>query len=60
MLSFVVPCYNEENRILNTITQIENSCEVLLIKNFKILVVDDCSSDNSANIIGEEIKKNHI
>ncbi len=57
MLSFVVPCYNEENRILNTITQIENSCEVLLIKNFKILVVDDCSSDNSANIIGEEIKK---
>ncbi len=56
MLSFVVPCYNEQSRIINTVKQIENSCESLLIKNFKILIIDDCSSDNSAKIIEEEIK----
>lgn len=56
MLSFVVPCYNEENRILNTITQIEESCEKLIIKEYKILIVDDCSSDNSRKVIENEIK----
>ena len=40
MLSFVVPCYNEEERILNTIKQIEEACEKLKIKDYKILIVD--------------------
>ena len=56
MLSFVVPCYNEEKRILNTITQIEEACEKLIIKDYKILIVDDCSSDNSREVIENEIK----
>ena len=56
MLSFVVPCYNEEKRILNTITQIEESCEKLTIKEYKILIVDDFSSDNSRKVIEDEIK----
>ncbi len=57
MLSFVVPCYNEEKRILNTIQQIEESCKKLIIKNYKVLIVDDCSSDNSKVVIENEIKK---
>ena len=56
MLSFVVPCYNEEKRILNTITQIEESVKKLTIKEYKILIVDDFSSDNSRKVIEDEIK----
>ncbi len=53
-LSIVVPCYNEEKSIGGTI-------QSLLNLNYpdlkKIIIVDDCSTDNSFNIIKEYAEK---
>jgi len=53
-LSIVVPCYNEADTIQKTI-------KALLDSNYKglekIIVVDDCSKDDSFNIIKEYSKK---
>lgn len=49
-LSIVIPCYNEEKNIRTTL-------ERFLLSNYpglkKIIVVDDCSKDNSYNIVKE-------
>lgn len=54
LLSIVVPCFNAEKEIANTIKN-------LLKSNYKglkkIIVVDDCSTDNSYNIIKKFAKK---
>ncbi len=47
-LSIIVPCYNAEKNISRTI---ENLLEVNYKKLQKIVVVDDCSTDNSYKII---------
>ncbi|MEM3091248.1 MAG: glycosyltransferase [Candidatus Pacearchaeota archaeon] len=53
-LSIVIPCYNEEKSIGGTIQAVLNSD----YKNLKkIIVVDDCSTDNSYKIIKEYEKK---
>jgi len=53
-LSIIVPCYNEEESIGDTIKALLN----LNYKNLKkIIVVDDCSTDNSYNIIKKYAKK---
>lgn len=53
-LSIVVPCYNEEESIEGTVKAILNSDYKGLEK---IFVVDDCSTDNSYNIIKKLEKK---
>ena len=61
-LSVVIPCYNEEENILNTILSIEE----YMIKrghNFEIIVVNDGSEDRTKKIVEstiEEIKRNNI
>ena len=54
-LSIVIPCYNGEKTIANTI-------EKLLLSDYKnlkkIIVVDDCSTDNSYKIVEKIAKKN--
>jgi len=53
-LSIVVPCYNEEKSIAGTIQALLDSD----YKNLKkIIVVDDCSTDNSYKIIKQFAKK---
>ena len=53
-LSLVVPCYNEGNTIEETIKSILNAG----YKNLKkVIVVDDCSKDNSYEIIKKLAKK---
>lgn len=46
-----IPCYNEEVSLQNTLTSIKN--EMKKYKNFKILLVNDGSSDNSAKIAND-------
>ncbi len=53
--SILIPCYNAENTILDTI----NSCLNQTYQNFEIIVVDDKSTDNSVNII-KSIKSDKI
>ena len=53
-LSIVIPCFNAEDTIGRTI-QAQLDSDYLGLK--KIIVVDDCSTDNSAKIIKEYEKK---
>lgn len=46
----IIPAYNEESNIGILINEISNT---LKDKNFRILVVDDASSDNTANVAKE-------
>lgn len=54
MVSFVVTSYNYEKYISKTLESIKKQT----YKNFEIIIVDDCSSDNSCNIIEEFISDN--
>ena len=51
MISFVVPAHNEENRIEQTINEIINSCKDENIKNPEIIVINDCSTDNTLEVL---------
>lgn len=46
MFSIIIPCYNEEKNIWNIIDKL-----LFLDKKIEIIVVDDCSIDNSSSII---------
>lgn len=52
LLSIIIPVYNAEKYIVETLNSIYNQT----YKNFEIILVDDCSSDNSAKIIEEQMK----
>ncbi len=55
-LSIIVPAYNEENRIKSTLLNIFDYIEEKNI-NAEVIVVDDGSSDNTADIIINKQKK---
>lgn len=52
-LTIIIPVYNRESTIEQTIESIENQT----IKDFEILTVDDGSSDNSKNVIKKLMEK---
>ena len=54
LVSFVVTSYNYEKYILQTLESIKNQS----YSNFEIIVVDDCSNDNSCKIIENFIADN--
>ena len=47
LISIVVVSFNKEKSILKSIRSIQNQS----LKNIEIIIVDDCSTDNSTNII---------
>ena len=51
-LSIVIPCYNEENSILNIVQKVLDSP----IKNKEIIIVDDCSKDGTRKVLEEQVK----
>lgn len=53
-VAIVVPAYNEEKNIATVIKEIEKACP-----NYKIIVVDDESTDKTPMIVRELSKKNH-
>jgi len=46
-ISFITPCFNEENNVNNTINEIFKTCKICSIKNFELIIIDDGSSDNT-------------
>ena len=53
LISIIVPVYNSENFIKDTIKTVENQT----YENWELLLVNDCSTDNSKKIIEEYEKK---
>lgn len=53
LVSIVMPCYNAENFIKESINSVINQT----YKNWELIIVDDCSIDNSSAIIKKFIKK---
>lgn len=51
-LSIVIPCYNEENSILDLVKKVLESP----VENKEIIVVDDCSKDNTRTILEKDVK----
>ena len=54
LVSFVVTSYNYEKFILQTLDSIINQS----YKNYEIIVVDDCSSDDSVSVVERFIVAN--
>lgn len=52
-VSFAVPCYNEQNNIAGAIAEIEIAARDSQLPSFEIIVVDDCSIDESRTIVSE-------
>ena len=55
-LSIIIPCFNEEK----TISQIINKVDKFNSFSKEIVVVNDCSTDNSKKIIEDICKKNNL
>lgn len=52
VLTIVIPCYNEENSILDLVKKVKESP----IENKEIIVVDDCSKDNTREILEKDVR----
>ena len=56
-ISFIVPCYNEEKNIKNTINEIFTAISQSSRKEYEIIIVDDGSTDQTFQIV-ENLQKN--
>ena len=54
-LSIFVPCFNEENNIVNTLNNIKEGVQQI---SYEVLVVDDASKDKTIEVV-EKFKKNN-
>ncbi|NRD07280.1 glycosyltransferase [Lactobacillus delbrueckii subsp. bulgaricus] len=53
LISIVVPVYNCENK---NISRSLNSIKDQTYKNFEVIIIDDCSTDNTVSLVKEQIK----
>jgi glycosyltransferase involved in cell wall biosynthesis len=56
-LSIIIPCYNEQDTISEIISRVLKATENYKI-NKEIIVIDDCSSDNTRLILEKDLKQN--
>ncbi|MBL4904120.1 MAG: glycosyltransferase family 2 protein [Desulfocapsa sp.] len=57
-LSIIIPVYNEEKTIASILNLVEDELKNLtVIKSYELIIVDDCSSDNSKAVL-EKIVRN--
>ncbi len=56
-LSIIIPVYNAENTIKRTLNSIYN-CLSLTEDNFEVIIIDDCSTDSTIDII-QSYQKGH-
>lgn len=57
-VSFVVPCYNSSKTIGNVITEIKETMETLNKYEYEIILVNDCSPDNTFEVIKQLCAEN--
>lgn len=57
-LSFIVPCYNEEKKIYETISSLLRIMKQFNKISFEIIIVNDASTDNTKKIILKNFLKN--
>lgn len=53
LVSIITPAYNSEKYIIDTIQSVKSQT----YKNWEMIIVDDYSTDNTVNIVSEEMKK---
>lgn len=51
-LSVIIPCYNEENHILELVKKVKAAP----IENKEIIVINDCSTDGTKQVLENEVK----
>lgn len=56
MVSVIIPCYNSEHTIINTLKSLQNQT----IKNFEVVFVNDGSVDNTKIVIDKFIEETDI
>lgn len=57
-VSFVIPCYNSSQTIGKVITEIKETMEKLSQYTYEIILVNDCSPDNTFEVIEALCKEN--
>ena len=55
-ITAIVPCYNREKTIIRCVDSILSQCK----QGDKIIIVDDCSKDNSVQVIKNKYEKNEF
>ncbi len=50
MLSFVIPCYNEQRNIGKVIAEIDAAAADAPVPSYEIVIVDDCSTDDTRDV----------
>lgn len=56
LVSIIIPCYNAQNYISRCVSSLERQT----YKNLEIIIVDDCSKDNSLEIISNLKKQSNL
>ena len=56
LVSFVIPCYRSEKTIEDVILEIEGAMDMLPLYSYEIILVNDCSPDNTWDKICELVK----
>ena len=59
-LSIIIPCYNEKNTIEIILKKIIQNLNEYKFLNYEILIVDDCSTDGTIQILKQLDKENKI
>jgi len=59
-ISVVIPAYNEEVNILSTLEEVVSYLKSKFRENWEVIVVDDGSRDNTANLVVSYIHKHNL
>ena len=58
-VSFVIPCYNSSQTLGKVIAEIQETMGALNQYKYEIILVNDCSPDNTFEVIEQLCKENH-